>query len=55
MAESRTYMLNGTDIQNVIARLEAFYALKKEWKCKALKQRTGILCRQASQRTGGKP
>lgn len=52
MAESRTYMLNGTDIQNVIARLEGFLRSEKGMEVQSSQTTDGYIM-QASQSKDG--
>lgn len=55
MSESRVFVLNGITVQAVAARLENFFRSEKGMEVQSSQLQTGMLCRQASQRTAGKP
>lgn len=40
MSESRVFMLNGTEVQAVVDRLETFLHTKREWRFKAHRRQT---------------
>lgn len=54
MNESRVFMLNGTDVQKIVTRLEGSFAPRRVWRCKVPRLRRAMLCRRASRRTDGK-
>lgn len=54
MNETRVFMLNGTQVQDIVTRLEgAFSVPRRVWTSRALRPRTAMLCRRVSQRTAG--
>ncbi|HAY72500.1 MAG TPA: hypothetical protein DCY31_01370, partial [Ruminococcaceae bacterium] len=52
MAESRVFMLNGTDVQTVIARLENFFRAEKDMEVQSSRTTDGYIM-QASQPKDG--